>query len=213
MLANINLREQLILDLLRINAIRFGKFKLKSGLISPFYLDLRLLVSYPYLLELTAEVFWEEMRTLSFDVVIGVPYTGIPIATAIALKHNQSMIFIRKEPKTYGTGKFIEGEYHAGQKGILIDDVITNGESKFESITPLKQAQISVENVTVLLDRGQGGPELLRNKGYQCYSIFTINDIFRTLERYKRIDKKTISTCLKFITETRKEFLAKQKSS
>src|SRR5581483_11905259 len=101
-------KEQLILDLFEINAIKFGEFKLKSGIISPFYFDLRLLVSYPYLLELIADVFWEKLRTIYFDVIVGVPYTAIPIATAICMKQNQSMVMVRKERKEHGTKKMIE---------------------------------------------------------------------------------------------------------
>src|SRR3989344_5036593 len=132
-----SLKNQLILDLYTIKAIKFGEFKLKSGILSPYYLDLRVLVSYPYILQLVSDVLWEKMRVLYFDVVVGVPYTAIPIATTIGLKHEQSMIFVRKERKDYGTKKLIEGEYHKGQKAIIVDDVITNGESKLLTIKPL----------------------------------------------------------------------------
>jgi len=75
---NLPSKERLILELFRIKAIEFGRFKLKSGAISPYYLDLRLLVSYPYLLEVVADVFWEELRLMQFDLLVGVPYAAIP---------------------------------------------------------------------------------------------------------------------------------------
>ncbi len=201
-----NSKEKLILDLHGINAIKFGKFKLKSGIISPYYIDLRSLVYYPYLLELTADVFWEVLQILNFDVVVGVPYTAIPIATAIGLKHNQSMVFVRKERKNYGTGKLIEGDFHQGQRALIIDDVITNGASKLETIQVLKSAGLNVEDVVVLLDRSQGGTDILKEKGYRCHSIFTITEIFEVLLIYKRVDKEIVDRCIQFTNETREFF-------
>lgn len=205
------LKGQLILDLHTINAIKFGEFKLKSGILSPYYLDLRMLVSYPYLLKLTAGVFWEKLRLLYFDLIVGVPYTAIPIATSIGLEHEQSMIFVRKEKKDYGTKKLIEGQYHKGQKAVVIDDVITNGESKFITIKPLEEEGLAVEDIVVLLDREQGGIELLEKHGYHCHPILKMKEVFDTLLAYKRIDKKMMEKCMKFTKKTRNQFLKPNK--
>lgn len=189
---DISKKEKLILDLHTVKAIKFGQFKLKSGIISPYYLDLRVLVSYPYLLQATSEVFWEIMRLLEFDLIVGVPYTAIPISTAISLQHNQTMVFIRKERKKYGTKKLIEGVFHSGQKAVVIDDVITDGASKFETIEPLTSAGLIVQDIIILLDRGQSGPEKLRKRGYNCHAIFSMDEVLNILEKHKRETEKTI---------------------
>lgn len=207
----ISQREKLILDLFAVNGVKFGDFKLKSGIISPYYIDLRVLVSYPYLLKLTGEVFWETMRTLYFDVIVGVPYTAIPIATSISLNENQHMIFIRKEIKDYGTGKLIEGNYHQGQKAIIVDDVITNGDSKFETIKPVLEAGLKINDIVVLLDRMQGGPEILKKGGYNCHVIYNVKEVFNILLKHKRINEKMAEKCLSFTEASRKEILKKNK--
>ncbi len=207
------LKEQLILDLHTVSAVKFGKFKLKSGIISPYYLDLRVLVSYPHLLQLTSDVFWEKLRVLYFDVIAGVPYTAIPIATAVGVGHMQTMIFVRKERKDHGTKKLIEGEYHNGQKILLVDDVITNGESKLETIKTIEEAGLKVEYIVVLVDRGQGGPELLKKLGYKCISIYNTEQIFEILLKYKRISKEVVKECIEFTKKTRREFLKEFKKS
>ncbi len=202
-------REKLILDLFAVNGIKFGEFKLKSGIMSPYYIDLRMIVSYPYLLKLTANVFWETMRTLYFDVMVGVPYTAIPIATAISLYQNQRMVFVRKERKSYGTSKLIEGNYHNGQKAIIVDDVITNGDSKLETIKPVLDEGLTVKDIVVLLDRWQGGPEIIEKQGYKCHVIYNVKEVFAILLKHKRIDKKLNDKCLKFTLESRKNILKK----
>lgn len=210
-LTDLSVKEQLILDLYTVNAIKFGEFLLKSGITSPYYLDLRVLVSYPHILELVADVFWQELRVLNFDVIVGVPYTGIPIATAISLKHTQTMIFVRKEKKDHGTKKLIEGDFHGNQIATIVDDVITNGESKLETISVLETEELTVKDIVVLIDRLQGGPELLRRAGYNCHVIYTIEDIFDILLKHKRISKKIVDKCLAFNKKTRKQFLQKPK--
>lgn len=177
-------KERLVLELFRIKAIEFGRFKLKSGLISPYYLDLRLLVSYPYLLEVVADVFWEELRLMQFDLLVGVPYAAIPLATIISYKYNRPMVFVRKEQKSYGKKKRIEGSFRVGQTAVLIDDVISDGKSKEETLSILKAEKLSVNDILVLLDRRHNPTTMLENKGCKLTSIYNMSEVIDILVKH-----------------------------
>lgn len=196
--------ERMILELYEIRAVDFGQFKLKSGLLSPYYMDLRLLVSFPHLLQLVSDVMWERLRLIPFDLLVGVPYAALPIATAISLRHNRPIIFVRKERKDHGKGKLIEGIYHKGQHVVMIDDVIADGASKLETIKPLEKENLIVNDVIVLLDRGQGGPEILKAEGYRCHTITTMDEILQVLYKHNRISRDQLTECRRFMKKVKK---------
>lgn len=106
--------KQLLLSLYEIQAIKFGSFTLKSGIISPVYLDLRGIVSFPHILKALCEALWKKVEPLSFDYLCGVPYTALPLATCLSVTHDLPMVLRRKEAKDYGTKRMIEGVYQKG---------------------------------------------------------------------------------------------------
>jgi len=177
---------------------------LKSGKISPYYLDLRFLCSYPRVLKDIASAFAKILSGLKYDLIVGIPYTAIPLATAISLLFNKRMIFTRKEAKDYGTKKLIEGVFKPKEKAVIIDDVISDGASKLEVIIPLKEEGLKVKDVIVLVDRGQGGSDGLRNKGYHCHAVVDIYDILSILQKHKKITPAQVKEA--------EEFLAANKS-
>ncbi|RDI41310.1 orotate phosphoribosyltransferase [Aquicella lusitana] len=173
-------QESLIYSLYQIGAIQFGEFKLKSGQTSSIYINLRKIISYPDILRVIANAMWKKTRGCHFDLVCGVPYTALPIATCISLEHNISMIMRRKEKKDYGTKQLIEGEFQAGQRCLIIEDVVTTGGSIIETANDLEQAGLEVKDVVALIDRQQGGGETLSQK-FQFHAILSLSDILQSL--------------------------------
>jgi uridine monophosphate synthetase len=153
--------------LLEAGCVKFGDFTLKSGLKSPIYIDLRLIISHPKLLAQVAQAYLPLIRNLSFDRIAALPYAAIPIATAISLAGSYPMIYPRKEAKAYGTKAEIEGEYHPGETALVIDDLATTGGSKFEAIEKLTGAGLVVKDVVVLIDR-QSGQRSLAQRDTPC---------------------------------------------
>jgi uridine monophosphate synthetase len=195
--------KTLIDDLHAIQALKFGEFTLKSGARSPFYVDLRVIISHPPILRAIAQRILDLLAPLTFQRIAGIPYAGLPIATAVSLAGNLPMIYARKEAKDYGTKRVIEGAFAAGETVVLIDDVITDGASKFEAAEPLAQAGLVVKDFAIFLDREQGGADRLREKGYTLHSALRISAVLGHLREAGRLSPDQFARCLDFIAAVR----------
>ncbi|MFZ5879325.1 MAG: orotate phosphoribosyltransferase [Chloroflexota bacterium] len=187
--------------LLAAGCIKFGEFTLKSGLKSPIYIDLRQIITYPKLLADIAQAYLPLLATLQFSRIAGLPYAAIPIATAISLAGDYPMIYPRKEAKAYGTRAEIEGEFHAGETVVVIDDLATTGGSKFEAIEKLTGVGLVVKDVVVLVDRQSGAKESLEQAGYSLHAVLTISDMLAYWESTGKVGKEKIEATRKFLLE------------
>ena len=131
-------REVLITALHALGAVKFGDFTLASGIKSPIYVDLRLLVSDPAVLGKAGDAYAQLLAQLPCDRIAGVPYAALPIATAVALATGKPMIYQRKEAKSYGLGKLIEGAFQPGERVVSIEDLITSGGSTLKTAEQLR---------------------------------------------------------------------------
>jgi uridine monophosphate synthetase len=192
----------LAIELLRSGCVKFGEFKLKSGLLSPVYIDLRRIVGFPDLLKDVAESYLPILDSLNFDRLAALPYAGLPIATAISLQGSYPLVYPRKETKAYGTRSDIEGIYSAGERVVLIDDLATTGESKFEAIEKLKTAGLKIADVLVLIDRQSGASEDLAKAGYRMHSVFTLTQLLDHWRTAELISNDQVDAVQNFIAAT-----------
>lgn len=185
--------------LLEAGCIKFGEFTLKSGLKSPIYIDLRRIISHPNLLADVAQAYLPLLSKLQFSRIAGLPYAAIPLATAISLAGNSPMISPRKEAKTYGTKAEVEGEYHAGETVVVIDDLATTGGSKFEAIEKLTGVGLVVRDIVVLVDRQSGAKESLEQAGYSMHAVLTISQLLDYWAETGKVERDKIEAAREFL--------------
>ena len=187
--------------LLEAGCIKFGTFTLKSGLESPIYLDLRRLIGYPRLLAQVADAYVSILKGLDFDHLAPLPYAAMSIGTAISLRTGWPMIYPRKEAKQYGTKARIEGVFQAGERAVIIDDLITTGGSKLEGIEKLASAGLTAKDVVVLIDRRAPGENELAQRGYALHSVLTLSQLLEYYQRSGKVSSKKVADVKRFLSQ------------
>ncbi len=173
--------RELIIGLAELGALQFGDFTLASGQRSSLYVDLRLLVSQPSLMQTAARAYARLLEYLDCHRIAGIPYAALPIGAAVSLASGIPLIYNRKEAKSHGLGKDIEGIWRPGERVAVIEDVITTGGSIVSSVELFRSAGLVVEDAVVLLDRQQGGVENLQQAGIRVHSVLALDEVLQLL--------------------------------
>jgi orotate phosphoribosyltransferase len=172
--------------------IRFGDFTLASGKKSSYYVDLRLVPSYPHqfrkMVKYLQDEIIKDIGLDKFDSLVSVPTGGLVIASALAVETVKPLIYVRSKPKDYGTSKSVEGKIQEGMKVVMIDDVATTGGSVVNGIKSLKEAKIKVEDAYVIVDRMEGANEALKEEGVTLHSIVNVIQITKSLHEQNLVD-------------------------
>lgn len=172
--------------------IKFGEFTLASGKKSSYYVDLRLVPSYPHqfrkMVKYLQNNIAESVGMNNFDSLVSVPTGGLVIASALAIEIVKPLIYVRSKPKDYGTSKSIEGQIHEGMKVVMIDDVATTGGSVVNAIKSLKEENIAIEDAYVIVNRMEGADEALKELGVKLHSITNVMQITQALHEQKLVN-------------------------
>lgn len=163
--------------MIRSGCLLHGSFRLSSGGVSSYYIDVRKLYSHPREAKLVANELARIAEKLGCDVVAGVESGGIPLATMVAFILGKPLIYVRKKPKEHGTQKLIEGDESVRGLALIIDDVATTGGSLVRAINVLREIGLRVENALVVVDRREGAAQNLSSVGVVLHALTTLQEL------------------------------------
>jgi orotate phosphoribosyltransferase len=187
--------------LFKIDAIKFGVFKLSTGKASPYYVDLRVVPSFPdafrEMCDFYAETITNQIGLKSFDRIAAVPITGIPFASQIAYNLKKPFLYVRKGVKLQGRERRVEGILFSGDRVLLVDDLVTTGLTLKKASEAIRAEGGVVTQAVAFLDREEGGKEKLAETGIKLYSLLKISEIANTLYEAGAIDEESLKTIIK----------------
>ena len=170
-------------------------FKLSNNMKTDYYFNTKKIYSNSYFMNLIANKIvkkikhFSEKNNIDYEHIVGVPYGSIPLSSIVSHKLEKSMLFTRKESKTYGTQQLIEGNYEIGDSVVLIEDVITTGSSIMETVQHLENNGLLVAYIIVLFNRETGGlVDTMEKCDIPVEYVYNISRISYYLQVKKLID-------------------------
>jgi orotate phosphoribosyltransferase len=194
--------------LIRIDAVKFGVFKLTSGKASPYYVDLRIVPSFPdafaKICNFYAEAITKEIGLKNFDRIAGVPIAGIPFASQIAYNLKKPFLYIRKGLRRHGRQRRVEGILISGDRVLLVDDLVTTGLTLRKAAEAVRAEGGIVEKAVAFMDREEGGKEKLAKNGIQLITLLKISEVAKTLHEIGSLDEESFKTIMKQVKKEKK---------
>ena len=187
----------------KIDALKFGVFKLTSGKVSPYYIDLRIVPSFPDAFRQICDFYGESITSQvglkNFDRIAGVPIAGIPFASQIAYNLKEPFLYVRKGVRLHGRQRRVEGILVSGDRVLLVDDLVTTGLTLKKAAKAVTAEGGIVKEAVALLDREEGGKEKLAKNGIQLHALLKISEVANTLYEIGAIDEESLKTIMKQI--------------
>jgi len=198
-----NKKAEMAKILMKIDALKFGVFKLTSGKNSPYYIDLRVVPSFPdaftEICDFYAQQITKEIGLKNFNRIAGVPIAGIPFASQIAYNLKKPFLYVRKGLRRHGRQRRVEGILVSGDKVLLVDDLVTTGLTLRKAAEAIRAEGGIVDQAVAFLDREEGGREKLAKNGIKLHTLLKISEVAKTLYESGSLDEESLKTITKQI--------------
>lgn len=198
---NAVLKAEICKILNKVGAFQFGAFKLASGKISPYYVDLRIISSFPDVFEKICSFYSsfakDNVGVKNFERIAGIPVAGIPFASVVAYNLHKPFLYVRKGERLHGRQKRIEGIISPGDRVLLVDDLVTTGLSLVTAAKAIAAEGGVITDAVVLLDREEGGKEKLKRNGIRLHAMLRVSEVATMLCEIGAIDETQLETILK----------------
>ena len=200
---NLTQKERMANILVKSDAIKFGVYKLTSGKASPYYIDLRIIPSFPdafrEICNFYSEYITDRIGIKNFDRIAAIPLAGIPFASQVAYNLKKPFLYMRKGIRMHGRKRRVEGILVSGDKVLLIDDLLTTGLTIKKASDAVRAEGGVVTEAVVFIDRNEGGRQLLLKNGIKLHALMQISEIACTLHEMGAIDEESLKTITKQI--------------